>query len=110
MVPDVLWQVLGDDESIATLTAIYLVIGFAIGLPQWLILRRHLSRSSIWLLGSSIGAAAGLWIILVTDLINRSGVMAYIVGVLVYAIVTGLTLAGLLAYNDRSQANLVQAA
>jgi hypothetical protein len=106
VIPDVFWQLLGDDESITTLTAGYLVIGFSVGLPQWLLLRQQLSRSSIWLLGSSIGAGAGLWIILVTELIDKSGVISYIVGVLVYAIVTGLTLTGLLANHRRSQANL----
>ena len=101
-IPDDFWQVLGDDESIAALTAGYLVVGFAVGLPQWLILRRQLMRSSIWLLGSSIGAGAGLWIILATDLISRSGAISYIVAVLSYSLITGLTLAGLLAYNDHA--------
>ena len=101
-IPDDFWQVLGDDESIAALTAGYLVVGFAVGLPQWLMLRRQLMRSSIWLLGSSIGAGAGLWIILATDLISRSGAISYIVAVLSYSLITGLTLAGLLAYNDQA--------
>lgn len=109
IIPDGFWQLLGDDESITTLTILYAIGGFVIGLPQWVILRRHLSPSSIWLLGSSIGAGAGLWIILVTDLINLSGVFSYIVAVLAYSLITGLTLAGLLAYNDHIQANLVHA-
>jgi len=108
VIPDGLWQVV-DDESIAALTAGYLLIGFSIGLPQWLILRRQLSKSSIWFLGSSIGVAAGIWIILVTDLISQSGIISYIVGALVYSIVTGLILSGLLAYQNHSQANLAAA-
>ena len=108
VIPDGFWQVV-DDESIAALTTGYLVGGFAIGLPQWLILRQQLSRSSIWLLGSSIGAAAGCWLILVTDLINQSGIISYIVGVLVYAIVTGLFLSWLLVYHNQSQTNLASA-
>jgi len=106
IIPDGLWLIV-DDESIAVLTAGYLVIGLAVGLPQWLILRRQLSRSSIWLLGSSIGAGAGLWIILVTDLINQSGTLAYILGILVYSVVTGITLIGLLSSQKQSQADLV---
>ncbi|MGB3702638.1 MAG: hypothetical protein WA997_15325, partial [Anaerolineales bacterium] len=102
------WQVV-DNDSIAALTAGYFLIGFAIGLPQWLILRRQLPKSWIWLLGSSIGVAAGFWIILVTDLISQSGISSYIVGVLVYSIVTGLVLSGLLAYQNHSQANLAAA-
>ena len=108
VIPAGLWQVV-DDESIAALTPVGLWIGFAIGLPQWLILRRQLSKSSIWLLGSSIGVAAGFWTIIVTDLVNRSGIIAYIVGALVYSIVTGLVLSGLLAYQNRSQVNLAAA-
>lgn len=108
VIPDGLWLGL-DDESIAALIAVYLLIGFVIGLPQWLILRRQLSRSSIWLLGSSIGVAAGFWIIFVTDLVNQSGIISYIVGALVYSIVTGLVLTGLLANQNRSQVNLAAA-
>jgi hypothetical protein len=108
VIPDGLWQIV-DDESIATLTTIYLVIGFTIGLPQWLILRQQLSGSSIWLLGSSIGVAASFWFILGTDLINQSGLFSYIVGVFVYSIVTGLILTGLLAYHNQPQSNLANA-
>ena len=108
VIPTGLWQVV-DDESIAALTPVGLWIGFAIGLPQWLILRLQLSKSSIWLLGSSIGVAAGFWTIIVTDLVDRSGIIAYIVGALVYSIVTGLVLSGLLAYQNRSQVNLAAA-
>jgi hypothetical protein len=108
VIPDGLWLGL-DDESIAALIAVYLLIGFVIGLPQWLILRRQLSRSSIWLLGSSIGVAAAFWIIFVTDLVNQSGIISYIVGALVYSIVTGLVLTGLLANQNRSQVNLAAA-
>jgi hypothetical protein len=108
VIPVGLWQVV-DNDSIAALTAGYFLIGFAIGLPQWLILRRQLPKSWIWLLGSSIGVVAGFWIILVTDLISQSGISSYIVGVLVYSIVTGLVLSGLLAYQNHSQANLAAA-
>ena len=108
VIPDGLWHLV-DDEFIAVLTAGYLLGGFSIGIPQWLVLRRQLPRSSIWLLGSSIGTAAGLWFIFVTDLIGQSGIVSYIVGVLIYSIVTGVTLMGLLAYYNQSQANLANA-
>jgi len=104
VIPEGLWLGM-DDESKTVLTAGYLIVGFTIGLPQWLILRSQLSRSSIWLLGSSIAVWASFWLILVTDLINQSGVIAYIVGALVYSIVTGLVLSALLAYTNQSQAN-----
>lgn len=111
VIPNGLWRIVGDegDESTAVITALYLVMGFTVGLPQWLILRRRFSSSSLWLLGSSIGVAAGCWLVLATDLINQSGVVSYIVGVLVYAIVTGLILSRLVACHNQSQANLVNA-
>ena len=37
-------------ESIAVMTSAYLLIGFIIGLLQWLILRRQFARSALWLL------------------------------------------------------------
>jgi hypothetical protein len=108
VIPDGSGQIV-DDESTAVITVLYLVMGFTIGLPQWLILRRQFTSSSIWLLGSSIGVAAGVWLVLATDLINQSGIISYIVAVLVYAIVTGLTLSRLLVYHNQSQTNLVNA-
>ena len=104
VIPDGLWLGL-DDESIVGLTAGYLIVGFAIGLPQWLILRPQLARASLWLLGSSLAVGASFWLILATDLVNQSGVIAYIVGALVYACVTGLFLAGLLAITAPSPAD-----
>ena len=89
------------------LTALYLVLGFAIGLPQWLLLRQRFANASIWLLGSSLGVALGFWLILATDLVHQSGFLPYIVVILVYTTVTGLSLTGLLAYNNQPQTNLV---
>jgi hypothetical protein len=100
--PEGLWQGV-DDESIAVLTAGYLLIGLMIGIPQWLILRRQFSGSSIWLLGSSAAMGASLWLVLVTDLINRSGPFAFIVGVTVYGLITGLILWRLAAWGNQSQ-------
>lgn len=100
---------LWDDESITVLTASFLLVGFLIGLPQWLILRHQFSDSSIWLLGSSAGIGLSCWLILVTDLINRSGVISLIVGILGYVIATGLILSRLIASHDKSQANAASA-
>ena len=106
IIPDGVWQVT-DDESIATLTALYFLIGLVTGFLQWLILRSQLSKSSIWLVGSPISVAASFWIVLVTDLINQSGIISYIVGSLVYSIVTGLILTRMLAYHNQSRINLI---
>jgi hypothetical protein len=108
VIPEELWQLV-DDESTFVLTVLFFMMGFAIGLPQWLILRRQFSSSSIWLLGSSIGVAAGFGLVIATDLINQSEIISYIVVVLVYAIVTGLILSRLLAYHNQSRTNLVNA-
>jgi hypothetical protein len=109
IVPNGLWLGL-DDESILALTAGYFVLGFSIGLPQWLMLRRQLSKSSIWLLSSSIAVAAGFWLVLITDLINQSGILAAIVVVFIYPIITGLTLSWLIVYNNNSHPKLSNAA
>jgi hypothetical protein len=92
-----------DDESIVFLTASYLMIGFTVGLLQWFILRRQFSGSSLWILGSTVGVGFSFWLILATDLINRSGIMAFIIGALVYPITTGLILLRLLAHHDQSK-------
>ena len=107
-IPDGLWQIF-DPESLAVLTVLFLFIGFTIGFPQWLILRRQFSSSSIWLLGSSIGVALGFGLVLTTNLINQSTIISYIVVVLVYAISTGLILSWLLNYHNKSQSNVVSA-
>ena len=99
--------VIADDESILVLTAGYVTIGIAVGLPQWLILRRRFGHASIWVLGSAIGFSGGFWLVLVTDLVHQSGIISYILVALVYTIVTGATLMLLLATNNHAQAKLV---
>jgi hypothetical protein len=107
-IPDGLWQMV-DDESVTTLTALYLLVGFTIGLPQWLMLRRQFSASSLWLLGSTAGVGFSFWLILATDLINQSGVSAGILGVLVYPVITGFILTRLIASHDKSRRALAHA-
>ena len=107
-IPDGLWQIVGDESPVA-FTVAYFLIGLIIAIPQWPLLRRQFSNSSIWLLGSSIGLAVGLGFVLATDLINQSGFISAVVVVLTYAIVTGLTLSWLLTYHNKSQTNLVNA-
>jgi hypothetical protein len=107
-IPDGLWQIV-DDESPLALTAGYLLIGLIIAIPQWLLLRREFSNSSIWLLSTSIGVALGSGLVLVTNLINQSPIIAYLVAVLAYAVVTGLTLSRLIINQDQSQSGLASA-
>lgn len=97
------------DESIAALTLPYLLMGLLVGLPQWLILRRRFSGSSLWLLGSAVGLGGGLWLVLATGLID-SGILASIVGVLVYIAATGASLTWLLSSHAQSQSQATSAA
>jgi hypothetical protein len=85
-------------------------MGLTVGLPQWLILRRHLTHSYIWLLASSAGVGLGFWIILATDLVHQSGVISFIIAVLVYPIATGLILSSLNTKHDPSQVDAASAA
>jgi len=95
-----------DDDSLVAMTSTLLVVGLIIGLLQWIILRRHLVRAAIWLLGSAVGVAGSFWVISATGLIDRSGIISYIVVALVYSGITGMVLSLLLAYNNQSQTNL----
>jgi hypothetical protein len=101
-IPERYWLLI-DPDPLAALITTSLVIGLMIGLPQWLILRRECAHSSIWLLGSALGLGLGASIVIATDLVNQSGILAYIVAVLFYVSATGLTLAWLLTKKHPSQ-------
>ena len=94
-IPASLWQIV-DSESAITLTILYIVMGAVIGLPQWLMLRRRLTKAAWWILGSSVGMGLGFALVLVTGFINRSEFWSYTVVVLVYGIATGAILLWLL--------------
>lgn len=93
---------IADSESIAVLTSAYLLIGFIIGLLQWLILRRQFARSALWLLGSTLGIGVSFWLILSSGLIEQSGILAFIVAILIYTVTTGLVLSWLIANCTKS--------
>ena len=97
-----------DFESLAALIAICFLIGLMIGLPQWLILRRECAHSSIWLLGSALGLGLGASIVIATDLVNISGILAYIIAVLIYVIATGITLSWLLVHREQSEEPVIK--
>ena len=85
-----------DDESTSMLTFAYLVMGAMMGLSQWLMLRRKLTRAALWILGSSLGVGLGFGIVLATGLISQYEYISYTIVVLVYSIATGSLLAWLL--------------
>lgn len=96
---------MGESEATSTFIIGFMFIGAIIALPQWLILRRYFGNASLWVLGTALGSAAGMGVILGTDLINQSGTFAYITIVLLYTIVTGFVLVYLLAKNSPSPAS-----
>ena len=100
-IPESLWQII-DSESPVTLTVIYIIMGAVMGLPQWLILRRKLSKAALWILGSSLGVGLGFGLVLVTGLINQSEYISYVVVVIVYSIATGTILSWLLNQNGQT--------
>ncbi len=93
---------IAESESIAVLTAAYLLTGFIIGLLQWLILRLQFARSALWMLASTLGVGVSFWIILSSGLIDQSGILAFIVAILIYTVTTGLALSWLIANRTRS--------
>jgi hypothetical protein len=96
------WAVIGDDESTLVLTLAYVVIGAAIGLPQWLVLRREVSRAGLWVAGHALAMGLGMVLILVTGLVNTSDLVSFVALVLVYAIATASLLTWLLFRPDEA--------
>ena len=96
-----------DDESVLSLTAAYTTIAFFVGLAQWLLLRGHFTKSLVWLLSSAVGLGLGTGLVLVSDLINQSGLVSIILVVLVYAIATGFVISWLRASHRKTESNLV---
>ena len=98
-----------DDESVISLTAVCMTIAFFVGLAQLLLLRGHFTKSLVWLLSSMVGLGLGVALVLVSNLINRSGLISIILVVLVYAIVTGLVISWLRASHRKTESNMVNA-
>jgi len=98
-----------EDESVLSLTAAYTTIGLLVGLAQWLFLRGHFAKSLVWPLSSAVGFGLGTGLVLVSSLINQSGINSIILVVLVYAIATGLVMSWLPASHRKTESNLVNA-
>ena len=98
-----------DDESVLALTAAYTIIGLLVGLVQWVFLRGHFTKSLVWLLSSALGLGLGTGLVLVSNLINESGIVSIILVVLVYAITTGFVISWLRASQRKTASNLVNA-
>lgn len=98
-IPDRYWSAVYS-EALISVVFVSMLVGLIIAIPQWLILRRKHNRASIWLLGTVFGIGLGAGVVLATNLVNRSGIAAYIITVLVYTVATGLSLSWLLMRGD----------
>jgi len=97
-----------DDESVLAMTAFVTAMGLFIGFAQWLVLRRHFSKSLVWLLSTAVGLGLGFAIVLSTNLIDH-GLTAIILVTLVYSIVTGLTISWMQVSGTEIDSNLANA-
>lgn len=84
-----------NDEGILELSSLYALGGLIIGLLQWSLLFRHFRRSFWYPLSSALGLGLALWVVLVTNLVNANGSFALALGILIYSVATGVTLARL---------------
>ncbi|MGD8632989.1 MAG: hypothetical protein PVF85_05415 [Anaerolineales bacterium] len=104
-----IWGIFGDDESVLSLMAGYSTIGLLVGLVQWLFLRVHFTKSSVWLLSSAIGLGLGTALVIATSLIYQSGIISISLVVLVYAIATGSVISWMQVSSGDSGNHLVDA-
>ena len=100
-----IWGFLGD-ESVLALTAACTTIGLLIGLAQWLFLQGHFTRSLVWPLSSAVGLGLGIWLVLATNLIDRSGIFSIILVFLAYTMATGLVKSWLPALRKKTESHL----
>lgn len=105
-IPESVWQIV-DDESIVALAGGYLVVGFLVGIPQWLLLRMRFENASLWLVASALAPALGLALVLFTNLIDWSELISYILIILIYGTVTGYLLSRWMSKIVNKQTNVL---
>ena len=98
-----------DDESLLAMAASGATIGLCVGLLQWLFLQGHFTKSLVWPLSSAVGFGLGITLILVAELIDRSGEISAILVALVYAIATGFAISWLRASHRKAERPLANA-
>jgi len=102
-----IWGFFFEDESALSMTAACMIIGLIIGLAQWLFLRGHFTKSWVWPFSSAVGIGLGIGLVLISNLINQSGIVSIILVVLVYTITTGLVISWLSTWHRKTGHNLV---
>jgi hypothetical protein len=95
-IPPTLWRLV-DDEGTGTLSTLYALMGFLVGALQWLILRRHLRASWIWIAASAAGLGLGFALVLSSNLIDLSEFAGYLAVFAVYSLLSGRALAWMLS-------------
>lgn len=95
-VPATLWDTV-DSEAPATLAGLCAVLGALLGFLQWLVLRRQVRAAWVWIAASIGGVAAGIELTLLAGWVDRSGLGAFLVVVLLYAAATDVALGWLLS-------------
>jgi hypothetical protein len=98
-----------DDESVLAMTAGTMTIGLCVGLLQSFLLRGPFTKSVVWLLSSTVGLGLGAFLILVSNLINQSGILSIVLVTVVYAAATGVVVPWLPASHAKAESNLVNA-
>jgi hypothetical protein len=96
-----------DDESVLALSAGAATFGLCAGSIQWLLLQGHFYKSWVWLLSSAAGLGLGMVLILVSNLINISGILAIILVAVLYAATTGFVISWLEASHRKIGEQLV---
>jgi hypothetical protein len=104
----VLWA-FADDESVLALTAGTTTIGLFVGLIQTVFLRSQFPKSLVWPLSSAAGLGLGIVLVLVSNLIDESGLISINVVAVVYAMVTGLVVSWLSAPRKKTESPLLNA-
>lgn len=97
-----------DDESVVVMTVGLATIGFIAGLVQWVFLWGHFARSWVWPFSTAAGLGLAIALVLVTNLINQSGLMSIILVTLVYATMTGFALSWLAVSPRKTERPLVE--
>ena len=96
-----------DDESVLSLSVACLTIGLLVGFVQWPLLWGRFARSWVWPVSSALALGMGLGLVLVSDLINQSGLVSIILVLLVYATATGLAISWMSLPRTKAESSLV---
>ncbi len=82
----------GASESLIFVGLPFLVGGAVLGTAQWLVLRQAFAKAGWWLLATIMGLLIGWLAIFITGF----GLVSFIIGPAVYAVITGLVIVWLL--------------